>query len=216
MIKDTAIGHYNLGVVQYQLQDLPKAIESFKRSLELAPVSTSTAETPAFYPPTPAQIVLADTHQNLGAAYILSTPPRPDLALSHLQEALEIMPDDGEVCFNLGAVLEATGEIEEALVAYRRARTLGIERASVNERNVSRSGWDAPVMAAPDRAHIFAVRLAPSYWASDGPRKRQKTCKSSRTRQQRQLQRMQPQTVPSHPVDRLQSYSHRLMAPRRL
>lgn len=84
-------------------------------------------------------MVIADTHTNLGAAYILSDPARPDLALSHLQLALEITPDDGQVCFNLAAVLEATGELEEALVAYSRARNLGVERAAVNERNVRNS-----------------------------------------------------------------------------
>lgn len=41
------------------------------------------------------------------------------------------------MCFNLAAVLEATGEEEEALVAYQRAEKLGIERAAVNIRNVS-------------------------------------------------------------------------------
>jgi predicted TPR repeat methyltransferase len=56
---------------------------------------------------------------------------------SYLQQALELMPDDGEVCFNIAAVLESTGEIDEALVAYGRARMLGIERAAINERNVS-------------------------------------------------------------------------------
>ena len=82
-------------------------------------------------------MILADTHTNLGAAYILSQPPRADKALEHLQMALSISPDDGEVCYNLAAVLEATGEEEEALVAFQRAEKLGIERAAVNIRNVS-------------------------------------------------------------------------------
>lgn len=95
---------------------------------------------------TPGQLVLADTHTNLGAAYILSRPPRPDLALEHLQKALEINPDDAELVYNLAAVLEATEDEEEALIAYQRAESLGIERATVNIRNVSpglvvRSKW---------------------------------------------------------------------------
>ena len=49
----------------------------------------------------PAQIMLADTHTNLGAAYILSTPPRPDKALEHLQQALMLSPEDGEVSFEI-------------------------------------------------------------------------------------------------------------------
>ena len=49
-----------------------------------------------------------------------------------------VNPDDGEVCFNLAAVLEATGELDEALVAYERAKKLGIQRADVNIKNVCR------------------------------------------------------------------------------
>ena len=45
-------------------------------------------------------------------------------------------PDDGEVCYNLAAVLEATGQLEDALIAYERSIKLGIERAAVNVRNV--------------------------------------------------------------------------------
>ncbi|KAI5475396.1 hypothetical protein MNV49_001464 [Pseudohyphozyma bogoriensis] len=138
-IKDSAIGNYNLGVVQYQLQDLPSAINSFLHSLTL-----STEQVPEMLPDpnvprpplTPAQVILADTHTNLGAAYILSQPPRPEKALEHLQKALMISPDDAEVCFNLAAVLEAMSEEEEALVAYQRAHDLGIERAAVNVRNI--------------------------------------------------------------------------------
>lgn len=124
---------------RYQLQNLPAAIASFHRSLALTPA------TPPSEPPspdeeldlTPAQLVLADTHTNLGAAYILSTPPRPDLALEHLQEALAINPDDAELVYNLAAVLEATEDLDEALIAYKRAEALGIGRAGGNLRNVS-------------------------------------------------------------------------------
>ncbi|GAA6035676.1 hypothetical protein JCM8097_004965 [Rhodosporidiobolus ruineniae] len=138
-IKETSIGYYNLGVVQYQLQRLPAAIASFEKSLSLTPpgVKVTLPDPTAPLPElTPAQIILADTHTNLGAAYILSQPPRPEKALEHLQKALMVNPDDGEVCFNLAAVLEATGELDEALVAFERAHKLGIQRAEVNIRNV--------------------------------------------------------------------------------
>ncbi|GAA5840164.1 hypothetical protein JCM5353_001039 [Sporobolomyces roseus] len=138
-IKQTAIAYYNLGVVQYQLQQLPTSITSFETSLKL----TDPSVKPTLPDPTqpvpelsPAQIILADTHTNLGAAYILSKPPRPEKALEHLQNALMINPDDGEVCYNLAAVLEATGELDEAMVAFERAQKLGIERAQINIRNL--------------------------------------------------------------------------------
>ncbi|GAA6009513.1 hypothetical protein JCM10207_003810 [Rhodosporidiobolus poonsookiae] len=140
-VKETSIGYYNLGVVQYQLQSLPSAIASFESSLRLTPPDVKIVHPdpdPSVPLPelSPAQVILADTHTNLGAAYILSRPPNPAKALEHLQKALMINPDDGEVCYNLAAVLEATGELDEALVAFERALKLGIDRAAVNVRNV--------------------------------------------------------------------------------
>ncbi|KAM0750695.1 TPR-like protein [Meredithblackwellia eburnea MCA 4105] len=138
-IRETAIAFYNLGVVQYQKQDLVAAITSFEKSLALSPAEPPTLanpETDELPPLTAAQLVLADTHTNLGAAYIMSQPPRPDKALEHLQKALEINPDDAELVYNLAAVLEATEDLDEALVAYQRAEQLGIERATVNIRNI--------------------------------------------------------------------------------
>lgn len=52
-------------------------------------------------------------------------------------------PDDGEVCYNLAAVLEASGQLDDALVAYERSVKLGIERAAVNVRNVSTFSLEA-------------------------------------------------------------------------
>lgn len=89
---------------RYQLQQLPAAIASFEKSLSLTPpgVKVSHPDPAAPLPPlTPAQIILADTHTNLGAAYILSKPPRAEKALEHLQKALMVNPDDGEVRLSL-------------------------------------------------------------------------------------------------------------------
>lgn len=56
--------------------------------------------------------------------------------------AASITPSDAEVQFNLGAVLEACEQLEEAIVAYDRAFKGGIERAQENIR----------VSAAPKRS----------------------------------------------------------------
>lgn len=56
------------------------------------------------------------------------------------------------MCFNLAAVLEASGEEEEALVAYTRARGLGIERAAVNERNTAAKLLGKRLKEEQDRA----------------------------------------------------------------
>ncbi|SCV74987.1 BQ2448_8016 [Microbotryum intermedium] len=132
-VKETSIG-------KYQLSSLPEAIKSFERSLSLSPsvpVPTDNLDPDApLQPLTPAQLIAADTHTNLGAAYILSKPPQPQLALQHLQQALVFNPEDGEVCYNLAAVLEATGHLDEALVAFQRSEKLGMDRAKVNIRNL--------------------------------------------------------------------------------
>lgn len=125
---------------RYQLRDLAGAISSFEASIAHTPpeIKPSFPDPDAPTPElTPAQAILADTHTNLGAAYILSQPPNAEKALEHLQKALMMNPDDGEVCYNLAAVLEATGQLDDALVAYERSIKLGIERAAVNVRNVS-------------------------------------------------------------------------------
>ncbi|CAO1638687.1 unnamed protein product [Sympodiomycopsis kandeliae] len=117
-IKETASTHFNLGVVYFQLKDLPNSIKSFEKSLQMSPDSP-------------------DAHTNLASAYIMSSPPRPDLATEHLKKASLLDPEDGEIWFNLGAVLEACEQLEESVKAYRKASEMGIDRAEQNYRNVS-------------------------------------------------------------------------------
>ncbi|KAJ1030667.1 hypothetical protein NDA18_001906 [Ustilago nuda] len=109
---------FNLGVCLYHDRDLPAAIEAWNESLELSPDS-------------------ADAHTNLASAYVLSKPSRPDLAVHHLKTAAGITPEDPEIQYNLAAVLEACEQLEDALVAYKRAQEGGISRAEQNIRNCS-------------------------------------------------------------------------------
>lgn len=67
----------------------------------------------------------------------MSSPSRPDLAIEHLKTASKLSPDDVEISYNLATILEATEQLEESLVAYRRALEGGVERASENIRNVT-------------------------------------------------------------------------------
>lgn len=106
------------------LDNLPGAIESWTQALRLAPDSP-------------------DAHTNLASAYIMSKPPQADKALEHLtyvvltdaSVAASQSPDDGEIHFNLGTVLEActyglltAGEqLEPAIKAYRKAKECGID-----------------------------------------------------------------------------------------
>ncbi|KAF8328410.1 uncharacterized protein EI90DRAFT_1571728 [Cantharellus anzutake] len=117
-IKRTASALFNLGVTYYHSKEYPEAIGAWEESISLQPSSP-------------------DAHTNLASAYIMSPVSRPDLALKHLRTASSLSPDDPEISFNLAAVLEACGFLEEALDHYKRSKENGVERAGVHIRNVS-------------------------------------------------------------------------------
>ncbi|KAI0765410.1 hypothetical protein C8Q74DRAFT_1220165 [Fomes fomentarius] len=117
-IKRTASGLFNLGVTHYHLKEFDDAIAAWKESIALQPSSP-------------------DAHTNLASAYIVSPISRPDLALHHLRFASSLAPEDGEIAFNLAAVLEACGMLEESLEQYKKSKAFGVERAAMHMRNVS-------------------------------------------------------------------------------
>ncbi|KAH8116407.1 TPR-like protein [Phellopilus nigrolimitatus] len=117
-IKRDAGSLFNLGVTHYHLKEFDDAINAWKESIALQPSSP-------------------DAHTNLASAYIISPVSRPDLALHHLRIASSLAPEDPEIAFNLAAVLEACGRLEEALTQYKRSNEYGVERAQVHIRNVS-------------------------------------------------------------------------------
>jgi len=117
-IRRNASSLFNLGVTHYHLKEFDEAIASWQASIVLQPSSP-------------------DAHTNLASAYIMSPVARPDLALKHLHIAATLSPEDPEIAFNLAAVLEATGKLEEALEQYQRSRDRGVERAAMHVRNVS-------------------------------------------------------------------------------
>lgn len=117
-IKKNASSLFNYGVTCYHLKEFDEAIEAWKESIALQPSSP-------------------DAHTNLASAYIISPVARPDLALHHLHIAASLAPEDPEIAFNLAAVLEACGRLEDALVQYKRSKDFGVERAAMHIRNVS-------------------------------------------------------------------------------
>ncbi|OBZ78276.1 hypothetical protein A0H81_02672 [Grifola frondosa] len=117
-VKRTASALFNLGVTHYHLKEFDDAIAAWKESIALQPSSP-------------------DAHTNLASAYIVSPVSRPDLALHHLRIAASLAPEDAEIAFNLAAVLEACGQLEESLEQYKRSKEYGVERAAMHIRNVS-------------------------------------------------------------------------------
>ncbi|CAE6513701.1 unnamed protein product [Rhizoctonia solani] len=117
-LKPNASNLFNLGVTKYHAKDFDGAIENWKQSIELQPDSP-------------------DAHTNLASAYIMNPVPKPQLAVQHLRIAVELAPQDPEIAFNLAAVLEACGELDESLKYYTISKDHGVERAAVHIRNVS-------------------------------------------------------------------------------
>ncbi|KAI8971268.1 hypothetical protein BD414DRAFT_223306 [Trametes punicea] len=130
-IKRTASALFNLGVTHYHLKEFDDAISVWKEAIALQPSS-------------------ADAHTNLASAYIVSPVSRPDLALHHLRVAASLAPDDAEIAFNLAAVLEACGFLEEALEQYKRSKAYGVERAAMHIRNVSAKILGKKIKAAEE------------------------------------------------------------------
>ncbi|WVN90554.1 uncharacterized protein L203_105793 [Cryptococcus depauperatus CBS 7841] len=116
-MKESSEGWHNLANCEYHLQNKSAAISAWERSIVLQPSP--------------------DAHTNLASAYIFDKPPKPALAIRHLTEALKLAPEDAEIAFNLAAILESTGNLEQALTLYRKAESGGIDRASQNLRNIS-------------------------------------------------------------------------------
>ncbi|KAJ3551930.1 hypothetical protein NM688_g4427 [Phlebia brevispora] len=114
-IKRSASSLFNLGT---RTEEFDEAIAAWKESIALQPSSP-------------------DAHTNLASAYIISPVSRPDLALHHLHIASSLAPEDPEIAFNLAAVLEACGRLEEALVQYKKSKEFGVDRAEMHIRNVS-------------------------------------------------------------------------------
>jgi len=109
----------------------------------LTPVRPSSCQLPC----TPGDMNIP---KDLASAYIISPISRPDLALHHLHIAASLSPEDPEIAFNLAAVLEATGQLEEALQYYKRSKENGVERAAMHIRNVSAKILGKKMKAAQD------------------------------------------------------------------
>ncbi|KAJ1653889.1 hypothetical protein IWQ61_006084 [Dispira simplex] len=111
----SAAAYYNLGVSLYQTSQFEPAVDAWRKSLEQAPDH-------------------ADAHLNLASAYFMHLKDLPR-ALEHLRQASELAPNDGEVFYNYGCILEAAGQLQTAVEKYRKAVELGIDKAQANLRN---------------------------------------------------------------------------------
>jgi arylsulfatase A-like enzyme/Tfp pilus assembly protein PilF len=89
-----------LGGIFYAEGDLEKAVEYFRRTLQLRPDS-------------------ADDHQDLGI--VLAQIGKKDESLEHLSEAVRLDPNSGAAHNNLGNVLASMGRAELAIEHFQKA-----------------------------------------------------------------------------------------------
>ncbi|KAI9014851.1 hypothetical protein BC832DRAFT_516941, partial [Gaertneriomyces semiglobifer] len=113
--KPSGEAYYNIGNCQHLLGKPEAAIESWKKALELSPT-------------------LAEAYVNIANVYALQLRDF-DAAVKNLEEALKLAPNDGEVRYNFGVILDAMGNLERAVEQYRLAIRNGVEQAEKNLRN---------------------------------------------------------------------------------
>ncbi|ORY87897.1 hypothetical protein BCR37DRAFT_390405 [Protomyces lactucae-debilis] len=108
--KATTADWYNLGVVQWMQRDAKGAVESWQAALKAEEADKQT---------------LSSCHTNL-ANYFLLAKQDAAKASSHLAEAVKLTPEDGEIRYNYGLVLEKQDELQLALENYLRAEEAGV------------------------------------------------------------------------------------------
>ncbi|KAI3600395.1 tpr repeat-containing protein [Moniliophthora roreri] len=120
------------GTMKLEEGDVQAAKTLYKRSAEIKRDASSLFN-------------LGVTHYHLKefdeaiAAWKESITLQPSSPDAHTTQCIasSLSPEDPEIAFNLAAVLEATGRLEEALEHYKRSREFGVERAAMHIRNVS-------------------------------------------------------------------------------
>ena len=115
---------FNLGNVLHSMGNSSEALKFWEKSLEMKPT--------------------ADAHLNIAnvLALILKDPKG---AYEHYEKALELSPEDGEINYNYGTVLDAFGQLEKSIEQYSIAVSWGIEQAEKNLRN-ARARWLASTL----------------------------------------------------------------------
>nr|KAJ3413708.1 hypothetical protein HK105_001995 [Polyrhizophydium stewartii] len=106
--KPSSDAHYNLANCYHHMGDRQRALEHWKLSLEQQP--------------------RADAHVNIANALALFER-KVDAAIPHYEAAVELEPEDGEIRYNFGVVLEAASRLDDAAEHFVIANKLGIAKA---------------------------------------------------------------------------------------
>ncbi len=134
-LSDASKVHNNLGGVYYEEGRLDEAIQHYERALALSTSHARFAQRSSSSPlmPSPASSLTASpfiVHANLADA--LARKGRPQEALEHYQQALQLDPQSAKVHANLGATLAELGNDEEGIKQLEQA--LNIDPGYANAR----------------------------------------------------------------------------------
>src|SRR3990170_7514843 len=97
---DSAMAHYNLGVVVYDDGQCELAITEFKEAVDIAPK-------------------YADAHYNLGAVYQNKGLLKEAIAEYH--RVIDLAPDSVDAYYNLGVIYTQLNSFEKAVLAFQEA-----------------------------------------------------------------------------------------------
>ncbi|KAG8911101.1 hypothetical protein FRC00_007066 [Tulasnella sp. 408] len=141
-IKKTPSALFNYGVTCYHTKDFQAAIDAWKESIELQPDSPDAHTSTLIHIDTVSILANSETGRSGQCLhYDADVKARPCATAPEARAlpwtASELAPEDAEIAFNLAAVLEASGELEEALEQYKRSKQYGVEKADMHVRNVS-------------------------------------------------------------------------------
>jgi tetratricopeptide (TPR) repeat protein len=142
----SAVGHFNRGTAQQQLNQAQNALASYDRALAIKPD-------------------YAESHCNRGL--MLSKLRQWDAALASYDRALVIKPDFAQALFNRGVVLEALERWQEALNGYEQAVLLepGLAEGHCNQGRVlaQLDRWE-PALASYDKAIAIQPQFAEAHF----------------------------------------------------
>lgn len=145
---------FQKGLLKWNQDDIPGAIDAFKESIKEFPTSDAYFNLAnSYHSEQKYQKALeswqkslelnprADAHVNI-ANVLAIVQKEPHKAIKHYESAIELEPTDGEINYNFAVVLDSMGELDRAIEQYSIAVSWGIEQAEKNLRN-ARARWIA-------------------------------------------------------------------------
>jgi tetratricopeptide (TPR) repeat protein len=171
---------YNLGNELQELGQLERAVDNYRRALEIYPyyaeahsnlgsvlreLGQVAEAVECYHRALELKSSLGEVHNNLGNA--LRDLSQFDEAIACYRRALEINPDSAEMHFNLGNALQDMGQREDAVASYRRALENRPDYAQAHT-NLGNALRDLGQQEAAMESYLKAIQSSPNLAAAHG------------------------------------------------